>query len=1521
MIFRFGTVIKRVTMRQIADFFSYMKKSGRKVRKPFLLITRKNKRDIPIYPPKSHWITIPVLGLIILLILGISPFFRPRAVQGAYSTSTTDADNNNHLASDSVNDTYFYDRTQDSDVGTEQKLGVDPNWANGVSRKSFALDFDGSNDEASIASNSSLQATDTTDLTLEAWFNRESFASDHVILAKRPGITAAEVGYIVYIDDSDDKIHFEISDGTDEYELASSSTFTTSGWHHFAVVWDQDSAANSEIFIDGVDDNATDTGTIGNIGDTTNLHNFRIGSESDSASFFDGKLDEIRVSTTPRYYANFSPLRRLTEDMSTAGLWHFDEGGTDQTLLDASQNGNSLTRGLSGSASSDDPTWVTGPNAILDGFDGAKSQTGYQTGAGNITLGSSSSVTNDKEYEMRITNSNGIKLDGTDDYVDVGDQANLYIAGSFTIEAWIKPTSLGTTQGIMGDALASGASNNFVLWITGGSVAECWWENPTGTSPKATATTVLQNNRWYHIACSWDGTTRRIFVDGKLEGTNNTAESRASDVGANFTIGRAGSYPFLHFAGYIDEARVSSSARYLGDFTPARRFASDGSTQGLWHFEDATGTSATDSSSNGYNGTFKNGDSNSPAADGTTNGPIWDEGIGTSRDQGGAYTIGEVFYQWRDLDGAGSAGSWSTRAQVPTTNTQLASTGVYVKFNPDGMYSKADIYRVHSWGIEALSTSAPARGALNSFPEKANLIASNGGLDIIDASTNKLWMRFPKASSNLIGSNNTLQVTARNGTVYVASADGLTEVRFYDDAGLRYTSSGNSLYTDGFIADRNDALGYNSASGNAVISTTVNDVSVTTIGSAPPKQDVAVAASTGMTVIQNTTGNEVNSRSSGTAVNYSKNSSDAYTDVVITGSGNLYGVNSTVGGFDRYDSVDSDSSNQTTSSDRSYSTSSIPALRSNTINDISVTTTTSTADQASNSVAVAHNLGVDVIQEHATQSSGTIRYYTRTGSTGSSNWSSKNFGGAMLFDGSDDYISKGSLTGGSAIKTVEFWVKPTTTTTEFVDLNGSAYISASSGTISATGFTSPTIYVNGVVSSTLTANTWQHIAVTTNTGVNASAYNVGKRSSSYFSGVIDEIRISDSVRYATTFTPSPSPFTTDSNTVLLWHLDERTGQTAYDSGSAATANNGTLGANGSIASDDPFFISPALAGSADKATAVGLHKSGDTGRALSFDGGDFVDVGDQSNLYIPGSFTIEAWIKPTVGALQFVMGDAVSSGATNNFVFEIQATGLTACWWENPTGTVNKALGTTTLTTGVWYHVACSWDGTTRRIFVNGILEGTNSVAQTRSPDAGGNFRIGRAGDYSSFTYTGSVDEVRVSNSSRYTENFLPQRRFQPDNNTMGLWHFDEGTGQEAKDSSTNNYTGTYGASASPGSDDPSQVTASAANLGADFMWVGTNDSSADDGAISDISLATDKQITAYDTSNSGLPDKDISAVSLGAGGLALVGTADNGAWNPGLAGIVVDDTASSPATLKNPVRGKGGTMRVKNGTVRIKPN
>jgi hypothetical protein len=50
------------------------------------------------------------------------------------------------------------------------------------------------------------------------------------------------------------------------------------------------------------------------------------------------------------------------------------------------------------------------------------------------------------------------------------------------------------------------------------------------------------------------------------------------------------------------------------------------------------------------------------------------------------------------------------------------------------------------------------------------------------------------------------------------------------------------------------------------------------------------------------------------------------------------------------------------------------------------------------------------------------------------------------------------------------------------------------------------------------------------------------------------------------------------------------------------------------------------------------------------------------------------------------------------------------------------------------------------------------------------------------------VDEIRISDVARYTEDFVPPARFEPDHNTRLLYHCDEGQGETLYDASGNGH-------------------------------------------------------------------------------------------------------------------------------------
>lgn len=206
--------------------------------------------------------------------------------------------------------TYEYNGTMTPGASGTTSVGTcetsaTSSWYNGRNGKyNSGLDFDGTDDYVTIpdASSKDAQMTHTLDFfdtdpdfSISGWFNRDTFANDHTILAKRNGIAAGDAGYLIYVDDSTDKLIFEVSDATDEYSVTSTATFTSTGWNHFAIVWDDDNAGLIKMYINGVEDTtAVHSGTLAIVGNLANAVELRIGSESDGANYFDGKLDDIR---------------------------------------------------------------------------------------------------------------------------------------------------------------------------------------------------------------------------------------------------------------------------------------------------------------------------------------------------------------------------------------------------------------------------------------------------------------------------------------------------------------------------------------------------------------------------------------------------------------------------------------------------------------------------------------------------------------------------------------------------------------------------------------------------------------------------------------------------------------------------------------------------------------------------------------------------------------------------------------------------------------------------------------------------------------------------------------------------------------------------------------------------------------------------------------------------------------------------------------------------------------------------
>jgi hypothetical protein len=155
--------------------------------------------------------------------------------------------------------------------------------------------------------------------------------------------------------------------------------------------------------------------------------------------------------------------------------------------------------------------------------------------------------------------------------------------------------------------------------------------------------------------------------------------------------------------------------------------------------------------------------------------------------------------------------------------------------------------------------------------------------------------------------------------------------------------------------------------------------------------------------------------------------------------------------------------------------------------------------------------------------------------------------------------------------------------------------------------------------------------------------------------------------------------------------------------------------------------------------------SGRYGSALQFNGtSNFVSIPDSAALDLTTGMTIEAWVYPTVAptgwravvAKSNSGGDVyyLHAGSSNN---NSPATGIFSGGQER------ILYGGTRLTANTWVHLASTYDGTTQRLYVNGVQ--VASRAQTGNIQTStGVLRIGASvwGEY----FQGRIDDVRIYN-------------------------------------------------------------------------------------------------------------------------------------------------------------------------------
>ena len=376
-------------------------------------------------------------------------------------------------------------------------------------------------------------------------------------------------------------------------------------------------------------------------------------------------------------------------------------------------------------------------------------------------------------------------------------------------------------------------------------------------------------------------------------------------------------------------------------------------------------------------------------------------------------------------------------------------------------------------------------------------------------------------------------------------------------------------------------------------------------------------------------------------------------------------------------------------------------------------------------------------------------------------YSTSVIGGSGYFNGSgSDYLTVSSApSAGTGDFTLEAWVYPTSTADQNIATrftgNNQLRLNYNGTTIgSVTLIVSGSVRINSA-GTAVKVNAWNHVAAvregtTCRIYVNGVQQGTGTSSSTFaietiggylapplqnaFNGYISDLRfVTGTCLYpsGTTFTPPTAPLTAITNTSLLLNT---TNAGVYDS--AAMTNNITV---------DNVQVSSTVV-----KYGTGSIKFDNVGDYLAFPARNELTLGT-------GPYTIECWVYN-------------SELVNSNTLFT---------WWNSGIDRRNVHIGSTNINyasqstlfisaahgmvINQWYHIALCYDGTTTRIFVNGVVKGTYTGTQMFTTDAP--FYIGAGGSSLTTDYFyGYIDDFRITKGyARYTSAFTPPTAALPD--------------------------------------------------------------------------------------------------------------------------------------------------------------
>ena len=465
-----------------------------------------------------------------------------------------------------------------------------------------ALSLNGTDNYVSFNQSDNHDFNNNSEATLSAWVKIDAFdPNDSNSGTQR--IIAKKDGYYLAIEYFDGAPKFEARfkvNSTDAgwKDVRSTTTPLINKWYHVVSTYKrEDNKEDNKIklYVNGIAETINSSIQSNNFITTSNepLHFGALSMGGGTYnSHLDGNIDEVGIwnnaltanEITDLY--NFgkaldarSNWGNYTSTSNLVGYWKMEDG-SGTTLTDVSSYGNDGT--INGAS------WTTG--ILSTSYDNTPASYG-----------------------------NSLSFDGNNDLVSIQPSASILIDGAISLSAWVKiPVSHNSNWGTIFGGYDEYHFNLYAGSNNSSSNGVVQLENRNGTV--ATGSTDLRDNKWHHVMAVYDGSNKYIYVDGSLEATQSSSRSTPStSTSKKLIIGHVnhstGSNEF--FPGKIDEAAIWSGALSQSEVTAIYNsgtaldlrsnsgdYQSKSNLKAYWKMEDGSGTTLTDVSGYGNNGSI-----------------------------------------------------------------------------------------------------------------------------------------------------------------------------------------------------------------------------------------------------------------------------------------------------------------------------------------------------------------------------------------------------------------------------------------------------------------------------------------------------------------------------------------------------------------------------------------------------------------------------------------------------------------------------------------------------------------------------------------------------------------------------------------------------------------------------------------------------------------------------------------------------------------------------------------------------